>query len=113
MRIMLKSKIHRATVTEANVNYIGSITVDKVLMEKADILPGEKVMVVDNTNGNRLETYVLEGEENSGVICMNGGSAHLVNSGDLITLLAFEVTDEIKEPKKIIVDENNKFLKYL
>ncbi len=113
MRIMLKSKIHRATVTEANVNYVGSITVDKVLMEKAHILPGEKVLVVDNTNGNRLETYVLEGEENSGVICMNGGSARLVSQGDFITLLAFEVTDEIMEPKKILVDENNKFLKYL
>ena len=113
MRIMLKSKIHRATVTEANVNYVGSITIDEVLMQKVDILPGEKVLVVDNTNGNRLETYVLKGEKNSGVICMNGGSARLVSPGDIITLLTFEVTDEIKEPKKIIVDENNKFLKYL
>ncbi|NEO36428.1 MAG: aspartate 1-decarboxylase [Moorea sp. SIOASIH] len=113
MRIMLKSKIHRAQVTEANVNYVGSITVDRTLMEKADLLPGEKVLVVDNTNGNRLETYVLEGEADSGVICMNGGSARLVSPGDLITLLAFDVTDEIKPPKKILVDENNKFLQYV
>ncbi|NEO12912.1 MAG: aspartate 1-decarboxylase [Moorea sp. SIO4G2] len=113
MRIMLKSKIHRAQVTEANVNYVGSITVDRTLMEKADLLPGEKVLVVDNTNGNRLETYVLEGEADSGVICMNGGSARLVSPGDLITLLAFDVTDEINPPKKILVDENNKFLQYV
>ena len=110
---MLKSKIHRATVTEANVNYVGSITVDRTLMEKADLVPGEKVLVVDNTNGNRLETYVLEGKADSGVICMNGGSARLVSPGDIITLLAFEVTDEIKLPKKILVDENNKFSEYL
>ncbi|NEQ05699.1 MAG: aspartate 1-decarboxylase [Moorea sp. SIO4E2] len=113
MRIMLKSKIHRAQVTEANVNYVGSITVDRTLMEKADLLPGEKVLVVDNTNGNRLETYVLEGEADSGVICMNGGSARLVCPGDIITLLAFDVTDEINPPKKILVDENNKFLQYV
>lgn len=113
MRIMLKSKIHRVTVTEANINYIGSITVDRTLMEKADLLPGEKVLVVNNTNGNRLETYVLEGKADSGVICMNGGAAHLVSPGDLITLLAFEVTADIKPPKKILVDENNKFLQYL
>lgn len=113
MRIMLKSKIHRATVTEANINYVGSITVDQTLMEKADLLPGEKVLVVDNTNGNRLETYVIEGKADSGVICINGAAAHLVNPGDIITLLAFEVTDEIKPPQKILVDENNKFLQYV
>ena len=113
MRIMLKSKIHRATVTDANINYVGSITIDKTLMEKADLLPGEKVLVVDNTNGNRLETYVLEGEANSGVICMNGASAHLIMPGDIITLLAFDVTDEIKPPKKVLVDEHNKFVHYM
>ncbi|NER38200.1 MAG: aspartate 1-decarboxylase [Oscillatoria sp. SIO1A7] len=113
MRIMLKSKIHRATVTEANLNYVGSITVDRDLMEKADLLPGEKVLVVDNTNGNRLETYVLEGEAGSGTICMNGGSARLVSPGDIITLLAFEVTAEIKPPKKILVDAKNKFAQYI
>lgn len=113
MRIMLKSKVHRVTVTEANLNYTGSITVDKTLMEKADLLPGEKVLVVDHTNGSRLETYVLEGEADSGVICMNGGAAHLVSPGDIITLLAFEVTAEIKPPIKILVDENNRFNKYI
>ncbi|MBF0120446.1 MAG: aspartate 1-decarboxylase [Desulfobacterales bacterium] len=108
MRIMLKSKIHRATVTEANVNYEGSITIDKSLMEKADILEGEKVLVVDNTTGARLETYALPGEKDSGIICMNGGSARLISKGDIITVLAFEVTDKVIEPKKILVDSNNK-----
>ncbi len=113
MRIMLKSKIHRATVTEANLNYIGSITIDRTLMEKADLLPGEKVLVVDNTNGNRLETYVIEGEPDSGAICINGAAAHLVHPGDMITLLAFEVTDAIKSPIKILVDQNNTFVEFL
>lgn len=113
MRIMLKSKIHRATVTEANVNYNGSIAIDRDLLELADILVGEKVLVVDNTNGARLETYAIEGEAGSGVICMNGGAAHLIREGDIVTILAFEVTDEIRKPKKFLVDNSNKFLKDL
>ncbi|MBC9929328.1 aspartate 1-decarboxylase [Chitinophaga qingshengii] len=113
MRIMLKSKIHRATVTEANVNYTGSISIDSDLLKRADILVGEKVLVVDNTNGARLETYAIEGPAGSGTICMNGGAAHLVKEGDVITIIAFEVTDDIKEPKKFLVDGDNKFLKDL
>lgn len=111
MRIMLKSKIHRAIVTEANVNYSGSITIDSDLLKRADIIVGEKVLVVDNTNGARLETYAIEGEPGSGTICMNGGSAHLIKAGDIITILAFEVTDELKSSKKFLVDGNNKYSK--
>lgn len=110
---MLKSKIHRATVTEAHLDYIGSITIDRELMDKVDLLPGEKVLVIDNTNGNRLETYVIEGERNSGVICMNGGAAHLIKKGDNLTILAFEITDEIKAPQKALVDQDNRFVRYL
>jgi len=109
MRVLLKSKIHRATVTEADVNYTGSITIDRALMDRADIIVGEKVLVVDNTNGARLETYALEGEENSGIICMNGGSARLIPKGDCITILAFEISDGPAKPKKIVVDEKNRF----
>jgi aspartate 1-decarboxylase len=110
MRIMLKSKIHRATVTEAELDYVGSITIDRNLMDAVDVIEGEKVLVVDNTNGSRLETYVIEGEKNSGVICINGAAAHLVNAGDNITILAFEITDNITPPKKILVDENNQIV---
>ena len=113
MRIMLKSKIHRATVTEANVTYTGSITIDSDLLKRAEILPGEKVLVVDNTNGARLETYALEGKPGSGIICMNGGAAHLVKVGDHITILTFEVTDDMNPPRKFLVDEHNKYLREL
>lgn len=113
MRIMLKSKIHRATVTDADVNYTGSITIDRTLMDEVDLWPGEKVLVVDNTNGARLETYVMEGEANSGIICMNGGSARMISKGDKITILAFDVTDEPIIPKKILVDEHNKLSKQI
>lgn len=110
---MLKSKIHRATVTDADVNYTGSITIDRTLMDEVDLWPGEKVLVVDNTNGARLETYVMEGEANSGIICMNGGSARMISKGDKITILAFDVTDEPIIPKKILVDEHNKLSKQI
>ena len=107
---MLKGKIHRARVTQADVNYVGSITIDRNLMDAVDMIPGEKVLVVDNSNGARLETYALEGEAGSGVICMNGGSAHLVKKGDIITILTFEVTDEINLPRKILCDADNKIV---
>lgn len=86
---ILKSKIHRVTVTEANLNYIGSITIDEDLMEAAGILPNEKVAVVDNTNGARLETYAIPGERGSGCICMNGAAAHLVRPGDVVIIMAY------------------------
>lgn len=112
MRTYLKSKIHNAIVTEANLRYVGSITIDEALMEKANISEYEKVLVVDNTNGNRLETYVIKGKRNSGKICMNGGSAHLIKKGDEIIIMTFQTTDFPKKPKIIIVDKKNHFVKY-
>jgi aspartate 1-decarboxylase len=86
---MLKSKIHRATVTHADLHYVGSVTVDRDLMDAADLLPGEMVAIVDVTNGARLETYVIEGERGSGVIGVNGAAAHLIRPGDLVILISY------------------------
>jgi len=113
MRVMLKSKIHKAIVTEADIDYVGSITIDEALMEKVDLWEGEQVMVVDNTNGARLFTYVIKGERDSGVICMNGAAAHLIKVGDEIIIMAFEVTDEKIVAKNILVDKDNKFVRDL
>src|SRR5690554_7867868 len=88
-RIMMKSKIHRATVTEANLDYVGSITIDRDLMDAADLLPNEKVQVVDNDNGARLETYVIEGPRGSGVLCLNGAAARLVHPGDTVIVISY------------------------
>ncbi|HBS47357.1 MAG TPA: aspartate 1-decarboxylase, partial [Paenibacillus sp.] len=88
-RHMMKSKIHRATVTEANLNYVGSITIDENLMEAADILENEKVQIVDNNNGSRLETYVIPGPRGSGVICLNGAAARLVQPGDTVIIISY------------------------
>ena len=113
MRWVLRSKIHKATVTEANQNYIGSITIDKGLIEKAGFWPGEKVLVVDNNNGARLDTYIIAGESGSGIICMNGASAHLIKQGHEIIIMGFELTDKHVKAKNILVDKRNKFVKYL
>jgi len=113
MRTLVRSKIHKATVTDANVEYVGSITIDEDLVERAGFWPGEKVLVVSNTTGERLETYVIVGERGSGEICMNGGAAHLIKKGEEIIIMAFAVTDEPLKPIFILVDENNKFVKYL
>lgn len=86
---ILKSKIHRVTVTEANLDYIGSITIDEALMEGANILPGEHVYIVDNNNGERLETYAIPGPKNSGVICLNGAAARRVQPGDIVIIMAY------------------------
>ena len=86
---ILKSKIHRVTVTEANLDYIGSITIDEALMEATNIYSGERVQVVDNTNGARLETYVIPGKRNSGCICINGAAAHLMHVGDTVIIMAY------------------------
>ena len=86
---LFKSKIHRATVTEANLNYMGSITIDEALMEKAHILPNERVQVVDNNNGARLETYVIPGPKGSGVICLNGAAARCAQPGDTVIIMAY------------------------
>lgn len=113
MRFILRSKIHKATVTEANLDYIGSITIDEDLIEKADFWPGEKVLVVSNTSGARLETYVIAGKQGSGIICMNGAAAHLIKVGEEIIVMGFELTNEPTKAKNILVDRNNKFLRYL
>ena len=113
MRWVLRSKIHKARVTDANVEYIGSITIDEELIEKAGLWPGERVMVVDNTNGARLETYVMVGEGGSGIICMNGAAAHLIKVGDEIIVMGFELTDTPIKPKNILVDKQNGFVRYL
>ncbi len=110
---MLKSKIHKAYVTKANLNYIGSITIDEALMEKVDLWEGEQVLVVDNTNGARLFTYVMKGKRNSGVICMNGASSHLIHKGDETIIMAFALTDKKIRPRNILVDKKNRFVRNL
>jgi aspartate 1-decarboxylase len=113
MRQVIRSKIHQATVTDANLDYIGSITIDKDLIEKADLWPGEKVLVVSNTSGARLETYVIEGEPGSGCICINGAAAHLIKPGEVVIIMAFAVVEEPIKPTFILVDQDNKFVNYL
>lgn len=113
MRWVLRSKIHKATVIEANVNYIGSITIDEDLIEKAGFWHGEKVLVASNTTGTRLETYVIPGKRGSGVICMNGSAAHSIKVGEEIIVMGFELTDKSIKPKNILVDKGNKFVKFL
>ncbi|GIP53431.1 aspartate 1-decarboxylase [Paenibacillus vini] len=110
-RTMMKSKIHRATVTEANLNYIGSITIDESLMESADLLENEKVQIVNNNNGARLETYVIPGPRGSGVICLNGAAARLVQPGDQVIIISYAQMspEELRshKPTVVFVDENN------
>jgi len=112
MRKMLRAKIHRATVTQANVDYEGSITIDRRLMEATDLLPHEAVSVWDVTNGNRFETYAVEGRPDSGVVCVNGAAAHLVRPGDLVIIAAFTWLEEeaarAHEPKVVFVDAQNR-----
>jgi aspartate 1-decarboxylase len=111
MRTMLKSKIHRATVTEANLDYEGSITIDRDLMDAADILPYEQVHVLDINNGSRLETYVIEGERGSGVICINGAAARLVSEGDKVIIVSYQTVSEADAvnlvPKLVYVNSQN------
>lgn len=113
MRWLLRSKIHKANVTAADVEYVGSITIDPDLLEFVGLWPGEKVLVVSNTSGARLETYIIVGERGSGEICMNGAAAHLIKAGEEIIIMGFELSDRLIEPKVILVDRNNKFVKFL
>jgi aspartate 1-decarboxylase len=113
MHWQLRSKIHKATVTQADLDYIGSITIDENLIELAGLWPGEKVLVVSNTSGARLETYVIVGPRGSGVICMNGAAAHLISAGDEVIIMGFELADEPIEPTMILVDELNRFVQHL
>ncbi|GAY08752.1 aspartate 1-decarboxylase [Pseudonocardia sp. N23] len=111
-RTMMKSKIHRATVTQADLHYVGSVTVDLDLMEAADLLEGEQVAIVDITNGARLETYVIPGERGSGVIGINGAAAHLVHPGDMVILISYGQLDEAEvkayDPRVVFVDARNR-----
>jgi len=111
---MFKSKIHRATVTQADLHYVGSVTVDAALMDAADLLPGELVHIVDITNGARLETYVIEGERGSGVIGINGAAAHLVHPGDLVILISYAQVDDTEAraltPAVVHVDAGNRIV---
>jgi aspartate 1-decarboxylase len=112
MRKMMRAKIHRATVTQADVDYEGSITIDRRLLDATHLLPNEAVCVWNVTNGNRFETYVVEGEPDSGVVCVNGAAAHLVRPGHLVIIAAFTWLDEEAarkhEPKVVFVDERNR-----
>jgi aspartate 1-decarboxylase len=114
LRTLFKSKIHRATVTEADLHYVGSVTVDAELMAAADLLPGEQVHIVDITNGARLETYVIEGEPGSGVIGINGAAAHLVHPGDLVILMSYAQVDDAEArdftPRVVHVDADNRIV---
>ena len=115
MRIMMKSKIHRATVTQADLDYVGSVTLDAALMEAADLLDGEQVAIVDITNGARIETYVIPGPHGSGVIGINGAAAHLVHPGDLVIIMSYVMLDDSEartlEPRVAHVDSDNRIIK--
>lgn len=114
LRTMFHAKIHRATVTQADLHYVGSVTVDQELLDTAGILPGEMVSIVDITNGARLETYTIAGERHSGVIGINGAAAHLINPGDLVILIAYAQMEDAEarsyEPKVVHVDEDNRII---
>lgn len=116
-RTMMKSKLHRATVTEANLNYVGSITIDEDLMEAVDILENEKVQVVNNHNGARLETYVIPGPRGSGVICLNGAAARLVQPGDHVIIIAYALVSnedaKSMQPLVAVLDDENKISQML
>ncbi|MGV9882243.1 aspartate 1-decarboxylase [Streptomyces sp. NPDC003006] len=112
LRTMFKSKIHRATVTQADLHYVGSVTIDADLLDAADLLPGELVHIVDITNGARLETYTIEGERGSGVIGINGAAAHLVHPGDKVIIISYAQVEDAEaralRPRVVHVDEANR-----
>ncbi|EGL16001.1 aspartate 1-decarboxylase [Paenibacillus chitinolyticus] len=116
-RTMMKAKIHRATVTEANLNYIGSITIDEDLLDQVDMLPNEKVQIVNNNNGARLETYIIPGPRGTGVICLNGAAARLVQTGDTVIIISYAMMTEEEarrhKPTVAIMGENNKVAQLL
>jgi aspartate 1-decarboxylase len=113
MKTYLSAKIHKATVTEANLDYVGSVTIDRDLMDLAGIEENEQVHIVDNTNGARLVTYAIAGERGSGVIGINGAAAHLVSRGDEVILMTYQLSSEPLAPTCILVDERNRFLRHL
>ncbi|MGP4075298.1 aspartate 1-decarboxylase [Halobacillus sp. K22] len=116
-RTMMKSKIHRARVTEANLNYVGSITIDQNLLDEVEILPHEKVQIVNNNNGARLETYVIAGERGSGVVCLNGAAARLVQPDDIVIIVSYAMVSEeeltVFKPKIALMNDNNQITELL
>ena len=113
MRWILRSKIHNATVTDASIRYIGSIAIDEELIDKSGLMIGEKVLVVSNTTGARLETYVISAPRNTGTITINGSAAHLIKKGEEIIIMGFELSNDPVSAFKILVDSNNKFVRFL
>jgi len=113
LRSYMHAKIHKATITCANLNYVGSVTIDKDLLDMTGMHVGEKVLIVDNTNGARLETYIIEGNAGTGAIEINGAAAHLVKEGDEVIIIAFALGDQPISPKAVLVDKHNKFVRYL
>jgi len=113
LRQVLQSKIHKATISGADLSYIGSITIDQDLLERIDLWPGQKVTVVSNTSGNRLETYVIAGERNSGMICINGAAALLIKKGEEVIIFSYALSDRPITPKCILVDSQNKYVQDL
>lgn len=113
MRWMLRSKIHRATVTETRLDYEGSITIDQDLLDRSGIWVGEKVTIADVNNGSRFDTYTLPGKRGSGIIAVNGAAAHLANEGDLVIIMAYELVDEPIKAKVLLVDSDNKVAREL
>lgn len=114
---MMKSKIHRARVTEANLNYVGSVTIDQDIMDQVDILPNEKVQIVNNNNGARLETYVIPGERGTGIICLNGAAARLVQKDDIVIIIAYALVTQEElanyRPKIAIMNDKNEIEQFI
>lgn len=113
MRILMRSKIHRATVTNCDEDYIGSIVIDQNLMDRSDIWEHEKVLVCDIDNGNRFETYAISGARGSGIVSVQGAAAKLTSPGNKVIIMAFEVTEKPVEPRAVLVNRNNEFVEYL
>lgn len=116
-RTMMKGKIHRAKVTEANLNYVGSVTIDEDILNAVDMLPNEKVQIVNNNNGARLETYIIPGKRGSGVVCLNGAAARLVQEGDTVIIISYALVSEEElntfSPKVAIMDDHNKIVEMI
>lgn len=116
-RTMMHAKIHRATVTEANLNYVGSITIDEDILDAVGMVANEKVQIVNNNNGARFETYIIPGKRGSGVICLNGAAARLVHVGDIVIIISYALVPEEKvsshKPKVAVMDENNSIAEML
>ncbi|WNF38061.1 aspartate 1-decarboxylase [Bacillaceae bacterium IKA-2] len=116
-RHMMMAKLHRARVTEANLNYVGSITIDEDLLDAVDMLPNEQVQIVNNNNGSRFETYIIPGKRGSGVVCLNGAAARLVQEGDVVIVISYGLVSEEQvkthQPKVAIMNENNKIVEMI